>query len=107
MKFLSTRVACERRSVGKSTHYSQIGKGLMTEPIRNGPRDSTWPDYEIEVINAAWAAGASEDEIRALVKELHAKRNDYFKDTLSAIGIDPSAITADSPGHGPADLHPA
>ena len=107
MQILSTRVTHEKRCVSNSKHWNEVRDGLMTKPIKQGPRQRGWPDYEVDAINRAYAAGASRAEIRALVKELHAMRPKYFKDTLRAIGIEPSAIIADSPGHGPADLHPA
>ncbi|MGH8503515.1 MAG: helix-turn-helix transcriptional regulator [Gammaproteobacteria bacterium] len=58
----------------KSTLYNRISQGLWTRPIKLGKRNSGWPEHECDAINAARIAGKSDDEIRALVKELEAAR---------------------------------
>lgn len=57
-----------------STGYKRIKDGLFIEPVKAGPMTSVWPDDEIAKIQAAHVAGKSEDEIRALVADLHAAR---------------------------------
>ena len=54
--------------------YNDIRDGLLTAGIAIGQRAKGWPDYEIEAIISARIAGASDDQIRALVKSLHGKR---------------------------------
>ena len=54
--------------------YNAIRAGLFTAGVAIGQRARGWPDYEIDAINAARIAGKSDDEIRELVKALHAKR---------------------------------
>jgi len=54
--------------------YNAIRAGLMTTGVAIGQRAKGWPDYEVDAINAARVAGKSDDEIRELVKSLHAKR---------------------------------
>jgi prophage regulatory protein len=54
--------------------YNAIRAGLFTAGVAIGQRARGWPDYEIDAINAARVAGKSDDEIRELVKALHAKR---------------------------------
>ena len=66
-------VSAARRNEARATTYLRIQQGLLTKPVKLG-RSSAWPEYEIEAINAAIIKGASDDEIRALVKELHAAR---------------------------------
>ena len=66
-------VSAARRNEAKATTYLRIKQGLLTPPVKLG-RSSAWPEAEIEAINAAIIKGASEDEIRALVKELLAAR---------------------------------
>lgn len=53
-----------------------VRDGLLTKPVQLGPRSVGWPDNEVKAINAARIAGKSEDDIRALVTRLHAKRNE-------------------------------
>jgi prophage regulatory protein len=54
--------------------YNAIRAGLFTNGVAIGQRAKGWPDYEVYAINAARVAGKSENEIRVLVKALHAKR---------------------------------
>ena len=54
--------------------YNAIKAGLLTKPIKIGERAVGLPDYEVKAVTAARVAGKSNDEIRELVKRLHAKR---------------------------------
>lgn len=54
--------------------YNLIREGLWTKPVSIGQRSVGWPDYEVKAICAARIAGQSDDQIRELVKQLHAKR---------------------------------
>ena len=58
----------------RSTIYLRISQGLWTKQISLGPRCIGWPANEVSMLNAARIAGKSDDEIRELVKALHAKR---------------------------------
>ncbi|MGB6452669.1 MAG: hypothetical protein WBE92_18110 [Steroidobacteraceae bacterium] len=62
-----------RRGDGRSSLYSDIAEGLWTPPIRMG-RASTWPAHETQAILAAHVAGATDDEIRQLVRDLLTRR---------------------------------
>jgi prophage regulatory protein len=55
--------------------YDKASRGLMTRPVKVGARASAIPLREIEAVNAARIRGASDDEIRALVSQLHADRS--------------------------------
>ena len=54
--------------------YNAIRDGLLTVGVAIGQRSRGWPDYEVKAIAAARIAGKSDDEIRELVKTLHAQR---------------------------------
>ena len=54
--------------------YNAIKAGLFTVGVAIGQRAKGWPDYEAQAIAAARVAGKSDDQIRELVKVLHAKR---------------------------------
>lgn len=54
--------------------YVRVNQGMLTKPVKLGARAAAWPADEIEAINRARLAGKTNDEIRALVNELHAKR---------------------------------
>lgn len=53
---------------------TSVLKGTLTKPVALGPRSVGWPDYEVKAIVAARIAGKSDDDIKALVTRLHAKR---------------------------------
>lgn len=57
-----------------STWYEWITRGLMTPGIALGWRSVGWPAHELDAIAAARIAGKSEEEIRALVRDLVAAR---------------------------------
>jgi len=67
-----------------SSIYEKVTAGTMTPPIKIGPRASAWPDFEIDMINAARMVEKSEDEIRELVKKLIVKRKEMANEILSA-----------------------
>ena len=67
---------------GKAGHrsdasiYNAIRDGLFTTGVAIGQRAKGWPDYEVDAIIKARVAGKSDDQIRELVKDLHAKRTE-------------------------------
>jgi prophage regulatory protein len=71
------RMPAVKAETGHRSHasiYNAIRTGLFTAGVSIGQRAKGWPDYEVRAINAARIAGKSDDEIRELVKALHAKR---------------------------------
>jgi prophage regulatory protein len=58
----------------RSSIYNDVKSGLLTEPVRVGANAVGWPAGEIRKINLARIAGKTDDEIRALVCELHTAR---------------------------------
>lgn len=54
--------------------YSAIQAGMWTKSVSIGPRAVGWPADEVKAINAARIAGKSDNDIKALVNRLHAKR---------------------------------
>ncbi|HRN76597.1 AlpA family phage regulatory protein [Ottowia sp.] len=84
------RIQEVKATTGHKSHvsvYDAIKDGLFTEPVKIGARSSGWPDYEVEAINAARIAGKTEDEIRVLVRRLHAKRAERFAAVEQAISL--------------------
>jgi prophage regulatory protein len=60
----------------RSTLYTRIRTGLFPRPIPLGPRIVAWRESEVAAVNAARVRGASDDEIRLLVRELeNARKN--------------------------------
>lgn len=56
------------------TYYRKIKAGTLPRPFKLSERVSAQKVGEIKAINQAWAQGKSADEMREVVKELHAKR---------------------------------
>jgi prophage regulatory protein len=57
--------------------YNAIRDGLFTTGVAIGQRAKGWPDYEPQAIASARIAGHSDEQIRELVKNLHAKRIEF------------------------------
>jgi prophage regulatory protein len=56
------------------TYWRKIKAGTLPKPFKLSERVSVQNVGECRAINAAWAAGMSEMEIKKLVAQLHAKR---------------------------------
>ena len=64
----------EASGYSRSTLYLRITQGLWPKGVGIGSRAVGWPASEVAAINAARIAGQSDDEIRALVTQLHSAR---------------------------------
>ena len=60
--------------LSRSIIYLRVSQGLWTKPVSLGARAVRWPLDEVEKLISARIAGNTDDEIRALVKELEAAR---------------------------------
>lgn len=58
----------------KSALYGKCAAGLFPKPVKIGVRASGWPESEVAAVQAARIAGKSQDDIRALVRQLEAAR---------------------------------
>jgi prophage regulatory protein len=67
-----------------SSGYSDIAAGLITRPIAYGPQSKRLPLGEVRRIAAARIAGATDDEVRALVVRLHAERKGLVPERAAA-----------------------
>lgn len=72
--------ACKAETGDRSNTsiYNAIRDGLFTKPVPIGARAKAWPDYEVKAIVRARIAGQTEEQIRALVNRLHAKRTENY-----------------------------
>lgn len=66
-----------RTSDCKAKIYVLIGEGRFPPPVKID-RKSVWPEHEVEAVQVARVGGASDDELRALVKNLVAQRRLRF-----------------------------
>ena len=60
--------------LSRSTIYLRITQGTFPKPVSLGGRSVAWPEAEVSAVNAARIAGKSDEEIRALVRQLEAAR---------------------------------
>jgi prophage regulatory protein len=76
---------CKQHSGYRSTAsiYNNINAGLWTKPVRIGQRSVGWPSDEVEAINKARIAGATEEQLRDLVTRLHAKRATLLMEAMA------------------------
>jgi len=74
LKLIKKPKALDALAESNSTFYSNISKGLVTPPIRLGAQSVAWPQHEIEAIISARIAGKSPEEVKQLVIELVANR---------------------------------
>jgi prophage regulatory protein len=64
--------------------YAKVKAGLFTPPVKLTARSSAWPEHEVDAINAATIAGASDDAMRGLVRKLVAARTSMMPKTDAA-----------------------
>jgi prophage regulatory protein len=74
VKFIRRREVCLLTGKPSSTLYENIREGLFTSSVNLGGTTVGWPESEVEVLNAARLAGASDEEVRELVAHLEAQR---------------------------------
>lgn len=81
------RLPAVKAEMGHRSHasiYNAIRAGLFTNPVPIGQRAVGWPDDEVKAINAARIAGQTDEQIRELVKQLHAKRAEKLAVLMAA-----------------------
>lgn len=81
------RIELCKTEAGYRSHasiYGLIREGLWTQPVKIGTRSSGWPEHEVKAITAARIAGLSDEQIRDLVGQLHAKRSEKLAALMSA-----------------------
>lgn len=86
---LSLRLPAVKAALGYTADgmvYRLINAGVMTPPCKNG-KTSTWPAEEVRAVVAAVAGGASDDQRRALVRRLIAKRNAAWAALQNEMGL--------------------
>ena len=84
---LRMQSVCKCTGLCKSTIYNLIKAECFIPPVAISERAVGWPDFEVDAVNAARIAEKTEDEIRALVRDLVAAR----------AHIDPKAARTETP----------
>lgn len=68
-----------------ATIYAHVKAGLFPDSIPLGLRAVGWPADEVQAVTAARIAGAADDELRALVQQLHAARRTKYQALLGRV----------------------
>jgi prophage regulatory protein len=68
-----------RVGLGRESVYHGVRQGTFPPPVKIGARASAWLEHEVEALNRARLAGRSDDEIRELVAQLVAAREECYR----------------------------
>ena len=82
--FIRLKKVEDRTGLKKSMVYDLMSRGEFPKSIKIGERAVAWIESEVDAINAARMAEKSADEIRELVKNLMAKRQQMANEILAA-----------------------
>jgi prophage regulatory protein len=74
IKYISVDDVLRRMDGSRSTLYAQMDKGLFPQSVKIGKRRVAWLEHEINAMMRAYVSSPSEEELRAFVKTLEAKR---------------------------------
>lgn len=58
----------------RSQFYNKIKAGLMVPPAKIGVKSSAWAEHELDAVNRAVLAGATDEQVRSLVTKLISER---------------------------------
>ena len=83
LKLIKKPKALALASISKSTLHLKINDGLFAPPISIGDRAVAFIESEVLAVVAAQIQGNSKSEIRFLVKELVAQRQNLLSEVLS------------------------
>ena len=82
--FIRLKKVEDRTGLKKSMVYDLMSRGEFPKSIKIGERAVAWIESEVDAINASRMAEKSADEIRELVKNLMAKRQQMVNEILAA-----------------------
>ncbi len=74
LKLIDAKFAIEYLSIGRSTFYEQIKKGLIPKPFNMFGNTKRWAYYEIEQIAIAYIKEIGEEKQKELVKDIENRR---------------------------------
>lgn len=83
----------EQRGDSRSQLYLDIQEGTWTSPAHLG-RASVWPRHETQALLRARIAGASDDQLRQLVRDLLEQRRGLMPQIGAAAPAEPASHSA-------------
>lgn len=82
------RIADVKAATGICSHtsiYAAVKDGTFPQAVPLGLRSVGWPSDEVQAVTAARVAGAADDELRALVQQLHTARHTKYQNLLGRV----------------------
>jgi hypothetical protein len=74
-RLINRREFLERTGDSRNRHIVGINSGTIPQPLEGkGSYRQHWPDYEAEQVVLARVAGYTDEQMRQLVREIHAAR---------------------------------
>ena len=83
-KLLKLEDVVKMTGIPRSTLYERLNAGTFPKPIRLGKRSPRWLLDDVQAIFDAWFAGKSDDEVKKIVAQLHADREERARQRLAA-----------------------
>jgi prophage regulatory protein len=71
----------------RSVFYRLMDEGLFTKPVKISERCAVHPIHEVEAILGARLGGATPDQLRKLVADLHEKRKEYLPESMRSTSV--------------------
>lgn len=74
LRLLRLPEVCDRLGLKTTSVYARIKDKTLPPPVALGSRSRAWPEHEIDTVIAAIIAKSSDEDTRALVRDLIAQR---------------------------------
>lgn len=75
MKLLRVRSLPERLGISRQAIYQLVAKDLLPSPFQIGSGGAAVvPEHELDRVVAARSAGATDDQVREIVRDIYAQR---------------------------------
>lgn len=71
----------------RSVFYRLMDEGLFTKPVKISERCAVHPIHEVEAILGARLGGATPDQLRGLVADLHERRKAYMPESMRSTSV--------------------
>lgn len=71
----------------RSVFYRLMDEGLFTKPVKISERCAVHPIHEVEAILGARLGGATPEQLRKLVADLHGKRKSYLPESMRSTNV--------------------
>lgn len=64
----------DKSGLKRTPAYRLMREGLWPAGVKLGPRMVAWPEHEVDAVLGARTAGHSDEQVKALVQQLHEAR---------------------------------